>query len=175
MKIAIYARVSTEEQTTSNQCASLEKYAAALGSEVIEVYEDVVSGGDANRPAFRRMMGDAARHKFDVVLIWALDRFSREGILNTLNYLKKLRSHNVSLKSLQESWLDTRDEGMGELIIAIFAWAAKMERTKISDRTKAGLKGAVNVGKRGRDKKPRKKGGYYLRHSPHLKTGGFDG
>lgn len=168
MKAAIYCRVSTDEirklQDTNNQRNPLIKLAEAMNFEIIQEYIDYASGGDSNRPQFQQMLEDARHHKFDIILIWALDRFSREGILNTLSYLKILKQNNIALKSLQESWLDTRDEGIGELLIAIFSWVANQERKRLSERVKAGLKGKVNVGKRGKDKRPRRKSGYFLRH-----------
>ena len=170
MKGCIYARVSTGEQNALNQIDPLKKWADTLGIEIVQEYVDVVSGGDSNRPGFKRMMAQADRHEFDIILIWSLDRFSREGILITLSYLKRLKKNKISIRSLQESWLDTSEDGMGDLLISIFSWVAKRERIRLSDRTKAGLKNAKNVGKRGKDKKPRKKGGYLLRHSPHLKN-----
>jgi DNA invertase Pin-like site-specific DNA recombinase len=169
MKAAIYARVSTDEQNPKNQVEPLRSFAQSLDLEIVEEYIDVVSGGDSNRPGFKRLLAGADAHKFDIILIWALDRFSREGILNTLAYLKRLKNANVSLRSLKESWLNTSDEGMGQLLIAIFSWVAAQERQRLSERTKEGLRGKQNVGKRGPDKKPRKRGGYYLRYSPHLK------
>lgn len=168
MKGCIYARVSTDEQNPVNQVDPLKAWADTLGIEIIDIYIDVISGGDSNRPHFRQMMADAKKHKFDIILIWSLDRFSREGILNTLSYLKQLNMNKIKIRSLQESWLDTSDDGMGSLMISIFSWVAERERIRLSERTKAGLKNAQNVGKRGKDKKPRKKGGYLLRHSPHL-------
>ena len=69
--------------------------------------------------------------------------------------MKKLKTHGIGLKSLQEPWLDISEDGMGELLIAIFSWVAKQERMRISERTKEGLKKAKNVGKRGKDKKKR--------------------
>ena len=163
MKIAIYARVSTSEQDVNNQLRALRNYARALEGEIVEEYVDKASGKSSNRPEFRRLLKNAEQHKFDLVLVWALDRFSREGILNTLSYLRRLKENGVYIKSLQEPWLDTRDEGMGNLLIAIFSWVAEQERKRISERTKEGLKKAKNVGKRGKDKKPRRKSGYYLR------------
>ena len=167
MKTAIYARVSTDEtkQDINNQLEPLRKYASSLNFEISKEYVDYASGGDSNRPQFQAMLNDARKHEFDLILIWALDRFSREGILNTLNYLEVLRKHNVALKSLQESWLDTRSSGMGELLLAIFSWVAQQERQRMSERIKAGLKKAKNVGKRGKDKRQRKKSGYYQRWS----------
>jgi DNA invertase Pin-like site-specific DNA recombinase len=160
---AIYCRVSTDEQNLDNQFKQLETFASLQNLKVVETYKDVMSGGSANRPQFQRMLDDARLRKFEVILVWSLDRFSREGINNTLSYLKRLKNHNVSIKSLQESWLDTSDTGMGELLIAIFSWVASQERKRISERTKAGLVNAKNVGKRGKDKKKRDNLGYKLR------------
>ena len=154
----------------NNQLTALRNYAKILGGEVIGKYIDIASGRTANRPQFQRMLRDAEKHKFDLLLVWSLDRFSREGILNTLAYLEKLKRNGVAIKSLQEPWLDTRDETMGNLLIAIFSWVAEQERRRISERTKEGLKKAKNVGKRGKDKKPRRKSGYYLRWA-NKKTG----
>jgi len=165
MKAVLYLRVSTDEerQDVNNQREPLTQLAKALNYEIIKEYIDYASGGNSNRPQFQQMLNDSRLHKFDIILVWALDRFSREGILNTLSYLRTLRQHNIALKSLQESWLDTRDEGIGELLLAVFSWVANQEKKRISDRIKAGLRGKVNVGKRGKDKKVRRKSGYYLR------------
>jgi len=167
MKSVIYARCSTNEtkQDINNQINPLRKLAEALNLNIIEEYVDYSSGGDSNRPQFQQMLRDAKKHKFDIILIWALDRFSREGILNTLSYLKDLKQSNIALKSLNESWLDTREEGISELLIAIFSWVASQERKRLSERIKAGIKRKDKVGKRGKDKKLRKKSGYYLRWS----------
>jgi len=172
MWAVIYARVSTDDQgqNPENQLGPLRKYAESLGFLVYKEYVDYASGGNSNRPQFQAMLSDARKGEFNIILIWALDRFSREGILNTLNYLKVLKSHNVALKSLQESWLDTREGGMGELLIAIFSWVAQQERIRLSERIKAGLKGKQNVGKRGKDKKVRRKAGYNMRW---IKKGGL--
>ena len=165
MKAVIYARCSTNEtkQDINNQITPLRKLAEALNLNIVGEYIDYASGGDSNRPQFQQMLNDAKVHKFDIVLVWALDRFSREGILNTLSYLKMLKQSNVALKSLQESWLDTRDGNMSELMIAIFSYVASQERKRLRERIKAGIKKKEQVGKRGRDKKQRKKSGYYLR------------
>ncbi|MDP8299182.1 MAG: recombinase family protein [Candidatus Tantalella remota] len=172
MKIAIYARVSKNDdsQDPQNQLQPLRDYAKALKGIVVEEYVDLASGGgSADRVRFLQMLEDADKHKFDLVLIWALDRFSREGISNTLGYLDRLKRNGIALKSLQESWLDTRDESLGQLLIAIFSWVAAQERLRIVERTKAGLKKAKANGKRlgrpkgSKDKKVRRKSGYNMR------------
>ena len=167
LKAVIYARCSTNEQRQdiNIQLVPLRKYADSLNFTIIKEYIDYASGGNSNRPQFQSMLDAAKKKEFDVIFVWALDRFSREGILNTLSYLRTLKNHDVGLKSFQESWLDTREEGMGDLLFAIFSWVAKQERERLSQRVKAGLKKAKNVGKRGKDKKVRRKSGYYLRWS----------
>ena len=172
MKIAIYARVSKndESQDPQNQINPLRDYAKALGGEIVLEYIDLASGGKSDRENFLRMLDDADKRKFDLLLIWALDRFSREGISNTLGYLERLKKNGIAIKSLQESWLDTRDEGIGQLLIAVFSWVAQQERKRIVERTKAGLERAKREGKTlGRpvgkkDSRQRSKSGYYLRH-----------
>jgi len=117
------------------------------------------------------MLEDANKRKFDLLLIWSLDRLSREGISNTLGYLERLKRNGIALKSLQESWLDTRDEGLGQLLLAIFSWVAQQERKRIVERTRAGLLRAKRQGKRlgrpagSKDAKKRRKSGYLLRYA----------
>jgi len=172
MQAALYARVSKndESQDPQNQLAPLRDFAKALGCDVVGEYIDLASGGSSDRAQFRMMLSDADKHKFDLVLVWALDRFSREGIRNTLGHMERLKRSGVALKALQESWLDTRDEGLGQLLLAIFSWVAHQEKKRIAERTIAGLERARRQGKRlgrpsGRkDSRPRAKAGYYLRH-----------
>jgi len=171
MKIAIYARVSKndESQTPENQLLPLREFARSLGAEVVEEYIDFASGGSSDRANFLRLLDDSAKNKFNLLLIWSLDRFSREGISNTLGYLERLRRNGVAIKSLQESWLDTRDSGIGQLLLAIFSWVAGQERQRIKERTVAGLKRAKEAGKilgrpaGSKDKKRRRKSGYNMR------------
>ena len=178
MKIGIYARVSKndESQDPLNQINPLRDYAKALGGEVVEEYVDMASGGSSDRESFIRMLSDADKHRFDLLLIWALDRFSREGISNTIGYLERFKRNNIAIKSLQESWLDTRDEGLGQLLLAIFSWVAQQERKRIVERTRAGLERAKRQGKKlgrpvgAKDSRQRSKSGYYLRHQKGKKS-----
>jgi len=173
MKIAIYARVSKndESQTPENQLIPLRDYARALKGEIVKEYVDLASGGNGDRRGFLKMLEDSDKHKFNLLLIWSLDRLSREGISNTLGYLERLKRNGIAIKSLQESWLDTRDEGLGQLLLAIFSWVAQQERKRIVERTKAGLARAKRKGKclgrrpGSKDKKRRRKAGYLLRYA----------
>lgn len=149
MKAAIYARVSTEDkgQDTENQLIQLRQYCTAKGYEVYKEYTEYVTGtGKKKRPVFEEMMEDARRRKFDVLLVWSYDRFSRAG-LKDIHYISDLNQWGVKFVSYQESFLDTTTE-MGELLTPIFAWIAKQEAKKISERTKAGLVRARQEGKK---------------------------
>ena len=137
---AIYLRVSTEEQNPENQIADVRKLAEALKYKIVEVYVDKESGGYAERKEFQRMMADAEAGKFQTLFIWALDRFSREGIEMTLSHIKRLKEAGVVLKSYQESWLDTSIEGISELLIAVLSYAAKEELKRFRERSMAGKK-----------------------------------
>jgi DNA invertase Pin-like site-specific DNA recombinase len=173
MRIALYCRVSKNDQSQDpgNQLLPLRNYAKALGGDIVTEYVDLASGSNSDRKEFLQMFEDADKRKFDLLLVWALDRFSREGISNTLGYLERLKKNGVAVKSLSETWLDTRDEGIGQLLISIFSWVAAQERRRIIERTKAGLDRARKEGKQlGRpkgkkDSKPRRKSGYYLRYA----------
>jgi len=160
-KVALYARVSKDEadstgrlQDPENQLQPMRNFCEAMGWNVSEEFIDRVSGGDSNRPGFLEMRKRVRQRHFDLVFVWSLDRFSRESISNTLRYIEELRKYKTEIKSMQESWLDTTDTGVGELLLSIFAWVAKQEREKISQRTKAGLARAKKAGKKlGRPKK----------------------
>src|SRR5262245_40682327 len=104
-RAAIYVRVSTDEQTTKNQEPELRKWAKRLGLKVkdVNVYRDNgLSGARRDRPGLVAMLEAAHRRHFDVLLIWALDRLSREGIAETLGYLKRLKAAGVVVRSLHE-------------------------------------------------------------------------
>ena len=171
MRVGIYARCSKDDgsQDPANQLHPLRDFAKALNGEIVEEYIDLASGGSSDRENFIRMLDDVDKHKFDLLLIWSLDRMSREGISTTLGYIDRFNRAGVALKSLQESWLDTRDEGLSGLMLAIFAWVARQERLRISQRTIAGLKRAEANGSRlgrpkgSKDKVRRVRSGYVKR------------
>ena len=146
MKVALYARVSMDEaaddrrfQDPENQLRPLREFCGSMGWEVTAEYVDKMSGANPARPQFRQMLQDAMLRRFTGIVVWKLDRFSREGILSTMSYIKQLKGRGVWLRSQTESWLDTSQEGITEIMLAIMAWAAAEERKKISERTKAGI------------------------------------
>ncbi len=153
MNAALYVRVSTKEQTAENQERELRQWAEGLGSRVVRVYRDGASGAKKDRAGLLAALEGAHRREYDVFLIWALDRLSREGIGAMVRYIDQLRAVGVRVMSQQEPWLDTGGP-VGELLIAIFAWVAKQERQRIGERVKAGLDRAraqgVQLGRRPR-------------------------
>lgn len=141
MKVAIYARVSTDDrgQDPRNQLLQLREFVSKQqGWEIVNEYTDRATGKNGNRPHFRAMMQDARRHKFDILLFWDLSRITREGVFKTLFYLRQLSDAGVKYKSFQEPFLDTTGI-WGEVITAVFATLAQEGSRLISERTKAGI------------------------------------
>jgi DNA invertase Pin-like site-specific DNA recombinase len=93
------------------------------------------------------MFAGAARREFDLLLVWSLDRFSREGMAATVVHLQRLASHGVAFRSFTEEHLSTENELVRNILLATLSSLAKLEREKISQRTKAGLERARARGK----------------------------
>jgi DNA invertase Pin-like site-specific DNA recombinase len=148
MRIAIYGRVSTKRQDELNQLLELRKFIAAQEGWTLEVeYIDRVSGsGKKERPEFQRMMQDASQKKFDLLLFWALDRLSREGIVKTISYLEQLKQWGIGWRSYTQQFLDTGNEMVTSIVLSVLAAVAKQERITISERPRAGLARAVKGG-----------------------------
>src|SRR5215472_16577936 len=148
MKIAVYARVSTQDkQDTENQLVQLREFAAKQGWQITREYIDRETGGTCDRAQFQAMFADASRRKFDLLLFWSLDRLSREGVLETLQHLNRLTSYGVCYKSYTEQYLDCCGI-FKDAVIGILAVIAKQERVRLSERTKAGLAIARSKGRR---------------------------
>ena len=147
MQIAIYSRVSTEKQDTENQAVQLREFAAKQDWQIVREFVDYESGSKADRAQFQQMFADASRRKFDLVLFWALDRLSREGVLATLQHLNRLESYGVGFRSYTEPYFDSCGV-FKDAVIAILATLAKQERIKRAERTKAGLARIKASGKR---------------------------
>jgi DNA invertase Pin-like site-specific DNA recombinase len=150
MKVALYGRVSTKDkgQDTENQLSQLRSFAATQGWEVASEYVDRATGKHSDREQFQRLFADAAQRKFDLVLFWSLDRFSREGVLETLNHLQRLSSYGVGYRSFTEQYLDSCGV-FKDAVLAILAVIAKQERVRLSERTIAGLQRARRAGRVG--------------------------
>ena len=163
MRVCIYSRVSTSRQDAENQTLALTEWANQRGLEVVKVYEESESAWKAGHQAeLAQLKTDAARRRFDIVLVWALDRLSREGALAILSLVSRLKQYGVRIISYQEPWTEAPGE-IAEILYSITGWVARMESQRRSERTKAGLAKAVAYGKKlGRpkgsmDKRRRKK------------------
>lgn len=150
MNVALYGRVSTKDkgQDHENQFRELRRYASKFDYQIVQEYVDQVSAsGKVVRTEFVRMLEDARTRKFDLILFWSLDRFSREGVHETLDYLRNLNNWGVGWKSYSEQYLDSTGV-FKEAIIAIIAAIAKQERVRIQERVKAGMDRAKETGTR---------------------------
>lgn len=149
MRVRIYVRVSKKTLNTDNQLHDLQAFAASqAGWDITGEYVETVTGsGLKARKEFERMMLDASRREFDLLLFWKLDRVSREGISATLRYLENLKGWGIGWRSYQEPWLDTGNEMVTGIVLSVISAMAKQERQTLIDRTMAGLRTAKRNGK----------------------------
>jgi len=172
VKIAIYSRVSTDRQDNENQLAQLREFAVKEDWQIVHEYVDCASGSKSDRAEFQRMFADASKHKFDLVLFWALDRLSREGVLETLQHLNRLTSYRVAWRSYTEQFFDSCGV-FKDAVLAIMATLAKQERIKRAERTRAGLARVRAAGKRlGR---PARLNGQHIAEISRLRASGLSG
>lgn len=139
-RAVLYARVSTNDQNCDTQLLDLRQLAGQRGFEIVETYLDHgISGTRARRPGLDKLMADASRHRFDVVLVWAADRLARSvrHFLETLDELNRLQIEFVSFREN----LDTGGP-LGRAVIVIVSAVAQLERDLIIERVKAGMRRA---------------------------------
>jgi len=146
--IAIYSRISTDKQENQNQLDQLRGFAASQRWHIKREFVDVATGKTGDRPEFKALFKAASRREFELVLFWSLDRFSREGVLETLTYLQRLTQYGVGYRSFTEQYLDSCGV-FREAVISILAVIAKQERVRLSERTIAGLQRARARGRIG--------------------------
>jgi DNA invertase Pin-like site-specific DNA recombinase len=148
--VALYARVSTKDkrQDTANQLDQLRQFAVTQNWAIAHEYVDRATGRHSDREQFQKLFEDASQRKFDVVLFWSLDRFSREGVRETLNHLERLTGYGVNWRSFTEQYLDSCGV-FRDAVLGILATIAKQERIRLSERTIAGLARARKEGRIG--------------------------
>ncbi len=153
LRAAIYLRVSTGEQTVENQRRDLEAAAAQRGWTIIASYADEgISGakGRDKRPGLDRMLKDATRGRFDVVMTWAVDRMGR-SVADLVGTLQELHGAKVDL-FLHQQAIDTTTPA-GRAMFGMLGVFAEFERSMIQSRVNAGLARAKAAGvKLGRPK-----------------------
>lgn len=150
MRAAIYARVSTGEQNPDLQLDALREFAARRGFTIVEEYVDYVSGRFDRRrrrddPGYQKLISDAAKHRFDVVLVWKYDRLARslEHLIAALDAFNRMQIDFVSVTQN----IDTTTP-MGRFFFHVIGSFAELERELIVERVRAGLRTAVAHGKR---------------------------
>jgi len=166
-KVAIYVRVSKDDQHPENQIDVLEKYVKLFKWQIYKTYVDKISGTKSSRPELNNMLFDMRKGLFNKIVIYKLDRLGR-SLKHLITICEELNNKNIGLVVTSQN-IDT-STASGKLLFHILGAVAEFERELISERTKAGLKRAKNVGKRGKDKKKRKTSGYNLRYQ---KKGGL--
>ena len=145
-RVAIYARVSTTDQSTDPQLLDLRKYVSDRGWKIYGEYIDEgISGTKDSRPALDELMDDARKRRFDMVLVWRFDRFAR-STRHLIVALEEFKNLGIDFVSHQEN-IDTSSP-LGSAIFTIISAVAQLERDIIAERVKAGLRRAVANGKK---------------------------
>lgn len=144
MKLAIYTRVSTSDQTTDSQMHALKEYAARRGLEITHEYTDLgVSGSKDKRPGLNRLMEDARKKKFDGILVFRFDRFAR-STKHLANALEEFQNLKIQFISYSEN-IDTSSP-MGQAMFTMISAMSQLERDIIRERVKAGISAAKAKG-----------------------------
>lgn len=159
MKVALYARVSTNEQTVEHQLLQLRQFAERNGYEIYKEYiDEAQSGTKESRPAFDSMLYDMRLYKFHAIVVTKLDRIGR-SLKHILSLFDEFNKKGVGFIATTQN-IDTTNAA-GKLQMQILGAFAEFERNMISDRTKAARASKPTWGKRGPDKRPRKKRGVF--------------
>ena len=138
-RAALYMRVSTLDQHPETQRYDLLQLAQQRGLEIVEEYVDRISGTRARRPGLDRMMSDARRGRFDVVVLWAFDRLAR-SVRHFLQVIDELRHLHIEFISFRES-IDTTGP-LGQTILVILSAVSELEHNLIRERVRAGMRRA---------------------------------
>ena len=140
MKVGIYSRISTsdKDQNLDTQLLPLREFVKAQGWETVKEYSDCVSATDmVHRIGWRELLADASKKKFDLLLVWKMDRAFR-SVLDAATTLERLKTWGVGLRSYSEPWLDTTSP-FGEALYYITVAYAQLERGILRERVRAGL------------------------------------
>jgi putative DNA-invertase from lambdoid prophage Rac len=175
MRIGVYLRVSTDGQTTDNQIPDIEHYLKQFqDAEIIYFKENETSWKQGHQHELARFKADirSGRRKYDMFLIWAFDRLTRQGGIALIREYEFFLKYGIRVISIKEPWTDVPKEFL-PIMLAMAGYLAEMESKRRSERTKAGLervrkygsKSGIGIGKRGKDKPEtrRRKSGYLVR------------
>jgi putative DNA-invertase from lambdoid prophage Rac len=136
-RAAVYIRVSTADQNPELQIREIQDYASRQGWEIVETYQDTISGAKVSRPGLNRLMADAMARKFQCLLVWKLDRFGR-SLVDCLNNIRTLEDHGIRFMAVTQG-LDTDIQNpASRFLLHVLGAAAEFERSLIRERTQAG-------------------------------------
>lgn len=174
MTAGVWYRVSTGHQDTDNQVPDTERFAEHHGYAITRTYEVSESAwnggrdGGEYRNTLKAALDDAHRGEFSVLIVWALDRITREGAEGALRIIRQFRERGCTVVSVKESWLNGSPE-IQDVLVAFAGWMAQQESSRRSERIRAGLARrkaeGLPVGRQpgATDKKKRKRSGYIRR------------
>jgi DNA invertase Pin-like site-specific DNA recombinase len=172
---AVWLRVSTTDQDSDNQAPDIAQFTAHHGYDVRATFRVDDSawkngGGPEYRAALDALLNDAWRGEFTVLVVWALDRITRNGPEDALRLIRRLRECGCVLVSVKEPWLNGSPE-VTDLLVAFAGWMAERESARRSERIRAGLARRAAEGRPigraigAKDRKPRKTDGYKARYA----------
>lgn len=147
-RVACYLRTSQAQMHADNQRPGIEALCQSRGYSIVRCYEESISGAAKRRPVFEQMLADARSRKFDALVVWSVDRFSRGGAGSCFAALGQIDAAGVEFISVQESYLDTSGP-FRDVLLAFAATVAAMERGRLIERTHAGLARARAQGRVG--------------------------
>jgi DNA invertase Pin-like site-specific DNA recombinase len=133
--VAAYYRVSSLAQDHQTQRASVERAAATRGDLITHVYSEKKSGKTLARPELDRLREAARRGEIGKLYVYRLDRLTRSGIRDTFELIEQLRAHGCEMVSVADGF-DLAGPA-AEVVLAVMAWSAKMERLAINERISA--------------------------------------
>jgi DNA invertase Pin-like site-specific DNA recombinase len=146
-RAAIYARVSTSDQNNAIQIGELSEYVERRNWQLVGTYQDQISGAKVSRPGLDRLMSDGHQRRFDVVLVWKLDRFGR-SLVHCISGIQELASLGIRFIATSQG-LDTDESNpASKLLLHILAAVAQFERELIRERVSAGMRTAKAKGTR---------------------------
>ena len=175
MKVAIYARVSTDKQELEQQIEACRKYCLFKGFKIWHIYKDIGSGADwFKRPGFNELLAALRRYEYKAVVVFRLDRLGRNA-RECLTFFDEMEDKGIDIYSLSEN-LDT-STAIGRAMRSIIAVLAQLERDNISEATKQRMQALKNLGKHvgrppgAKDKTKRKTSGYFGKKNASKKGG----
>lgn len=173
-KAVAYLRVSTSDQITENQLPAIKAWCQSHNVDLVEIFQESDTAWKAgHQQELKRLLDDlrVRQVKYDYVIVWALDRLTREGIATLISLFHTFGMYGVKIISIQEEYATSVPNEFQDLFLAFIGLMANLESKRRSERVKAGLQrkkehgGKVGRKKGSKDKKRRKRSGYFIRQA----------